>query len=60
MHCCIVNFWIVYHKLAQPTEPERLGNSQTNRAPFIFIPSVPVPSVINFVQNSVDFCEIAN
>ena len=34
----IVNFWIVYRKLAQPTEPERLGNSQTNRAPFNFYP----------------------
>ena len=52
----IVNFWIVYRKLAQPTEPERLGNSQTIKHHSFFIPSVPVPSVMNLIQNSVDFC----
>ena len=59
MHCCIVNCWIVYRKLAQPTEPdplEGLGNSQTNKYDSFLIHSVPVPSVMNFIQNSVDFC----
>ena len=53
---CIVVLWIVGSCIiVQPTEPdllERLGNLQTNRKPFIFFPSVPVPSVMNFIQNN--------
>ena len=40
MHCCIVNCWIVYRKLAQPTEPDLyliLGNFHKNRGPSIVL-----------------------